>query len=74
MEKQAQKEGGGKLKVMIAEKLSELKMSQRDLARQTGIHHITINRWVRGERIPKISDAFRVAQALDCSITDLYVP
>ena len=40
------------------------KMTQRQLAQQSGVDHSTISRLVRGERVPSLATASKLASAL----------
>jgi transcriptional regulator with XRE-family HTH domain len=44
--------------------LKEKKMSQRQLALQSGVDHSTISRLVRGDRTPSLGTATKLAQGL----------
>ena len=42
--------------------------SQRDLAKMSGITEVTISRYLKGERIPKLTDAVTLARILHVSL------
>ena len=44
------------------------KISQRDLAKMSGITEVTISRYLKGERIPKLTDAVTLANVLHVSL------
>ncbi|HSN67465.1 MAG TPA: helix-turn-helix transcriptional regulator [Fusibacter sp.] len=46
-------------------------MTQRDLAKLTGIPEITINSWVSGKNVPKLNNAYIIAKALNVSLDEL---
>ena len=65
------------IRVLLSRKLGELKMSQADLARMTGIRPNTINELYNefAERI-KLQHLDLICEALDCDLSELliYVP
>lgn len=55
----------------LSERLHELGMSQRELARLTGINHVSISRYASGTRSPNVYYAALIAQALNCTVDEL---
>ena len=53
-------------------KIKELRiekgLSQRELAKQTGIKQANISRWEAGQVIPNVIDVWTLANFFDCSI------
>ena len=47
-------------------------MSQAQLARQIDIGRQTLNAIERGQRLPSLEIAHRIADALDCSLDDVF--
>ena len=49
-------------------------MSERELARRLGVHHVTVCRWARRDGIGSMSlrTAESVARALGCRVADLF--
>lgn len=43
-------------------------ISQRDLAKMSGLTEATISRYLKGERIPKLTDAITLANVLNVSL------
>lgn len=43
-------------------------ISQRDLAKMSGLTEVTISQYLKGERIPKLTDAVRIASVLNVSL------
>ena len=48
--------------------LKAKKMSQRQLAQQSGVYHSTISRLVRGDRMPSLGTATKLARSSEGSI------
>lgn len=44
------------------------KMTQRQLAAKVGTTEVTVSRWLNGSRIPKLTDAVRIASVLNVSL------
>lgn len=57
----------------ISDKLSELKMSQKELSQITGLSTNAISQYVRNLRVPDTSSIYKIAQALNVSIEWLLV-
>jgi transcriptional regulator with XRE-family HTH domain len=53
----------------LRSQLKEKKMSQRQLALQSGVDHSTISRLIKGDRMPSLGTATRLARGLR-EITD----
>ena len=51
----------------INERLNALRMTKRELARQTGKTEATINRWTKGNRIPLATEIPKLKMALKCT-------
>lgn len=51
----------------IKERLNTLRITQRELAEQTGKTEATISRWVKGNRIPLATEYPALAKALKCT-------
>jgi len=49
----------------VSARLRSMRMSQRQLAMRSGVHHSTISRLINGGRTPSIRTAIRVARILD---------
>ena len=53
-------------------KIKELRiekgLSQRELAKQTGIKQANISRWEAGQVVPNVIDVWTLANFFDCSI------
>lgn len=48
-----------------------VRMTQQKLAKKIGVSLITIGRYERGERVPSIETAAKIAKALGCTIDEL---
>ncbi|MEP6681441.1 MAG: helix-turn-helix transcriptional regulator, partial [Chloroflexota bacterium] len=48
----------------LRSQLKEKKMSQRQLALQSGVDHSTISRLIKGDRMPSLGTATRLARGL----------
>lgn len=59
---------------LVAAKLVELDMSQRELAERVFVDQVTLSRWIRGKQVPKLTDAVAVLVELglgDTKVEDL---
>ena len=52
-------------------RLNILHIDQRELARRTGLSEATISKYIKCHRKPTYDNVIRIAQALDCSPSDL---
>ncbi|MBR2480040.1 MAG: helix-turn-helix transcriptional regulator [Clostridia bacterium] len=52
----------------IKELRQEKGLSQRELAKQTGIKQANISRWEAGQVVPNVIDVWTLANFFDCSI------
>ena len=43
-------------------------ISQRDLAKMSGLTEVTISRYLKGERVPNLTDAITLANVLHVSL------
>lgn len=55
----------------IKEKRLKLNIEQADLAKFIGVTQSTISRYERGERLPNLNIAKRLAAVLNCTVDDL---
>lgn len=55
----------------IAQALSDIGMTQRELARQTGLSEVTVSRYVHGVRRPTAYSLWRISQVLKVPMEDL---
>lgn len=55
----------------IKEKRLKLNIEQADLAKIIGVTQSTISRYERGERLPNLNIAKRLAAVLNCTVDDL---
>ena len=49
----------------LVNQLRARKMSQRQLAKKSGVDHSSISRLIRGDRVPSLHTAMRLAHAID---------
>ena len=68
------KEAGGMIKIMLSRKLGELRWTQADLARKTGIRPSTINELYHeiAERV-NLEHLDLICEALDCDLSEILV-
>ena len=52
-------------------KLAEYGLTQKDLSSRTGLSHITIHNYLSGKSTPDVYNLRKIAEALDCSISEL---
>ena len=55
----------------LIRRMDLLGMTRDDLAKKTGIHGVTIWRWMRGKSRVPLDSACRLARALHCPVTEL---
>lgn len=62
------------IRILLSTKLGELRWTQADLARKTGIRPSTINDWYHelAERI-NLEHLDLICEALDCDISDILI-
>ena len=58
----------------LRSQLKEKKMSQRQLALQSGVDHSTISRLIKGDRMPSLGTATRLARGLREIVDDAEGP
>lgn len=56
----------------IRTKRKEKKLSQQDLASLIGVNQTAVSQWERGVSMPSLDKAAMIAQALGCTIDDLF--
>lgn len=56
----------------LKRELKENGITARDLSYETGISESTIHYYIRGERMPSVSNAIKIMQALNCTFEDLF--
>jgi len=47
-------------------------ISQEQLAKLAGVHVGSLCRWERGQRIPTVEQALRLAEILECPVEELW--
>lgn len=52
----------------IARKCKERKLSQKDLAEQSGLTEAGISRYISGQRLPRLDILLKIADVLHCSL------
>lgn len=57
---------------MLCERRKKLKLSQEELARKSGVSRASIARYETNEQSPTLATAQRLAEALGCTIDDLF--
>jgi len=55
----------------LMERMSEMRMSQADLCRSTGLATSMVSHYCTGQRIPSVQAAGKIARALDTTIDAL---
>jgi transcriptional regulator with XRE-family HTH domain len=59
----------------LQDELKARRMSQRQLAQRSGVDHSSISRLLRGERVPSLQTAMRLAHGVDPSVAgDAFPP
>ena len=53
--------------------LKAKKMSQRQLAQQSGVDHSTISRLIRGDRMPSLGTATKLARGKDVRLNAIFL-
>ena len=56
------------LGIRISELLQKNGLTQRELAEQVGVTEVSMSRYVKGERIPRITIAVNIANALHTTV------
>lgn len=59
------------ISIRITTLLREKEMSQRELARITGITESAVSHYIKGDRIPRGNNLVKIANALNTTIDDL---
>ena len=60
------------MKNRISEFLRKRNMTQRDLSEKTGLVEASISRYVSGERDPRVANAIKIANVLQCTVDELF--
>lgn len=55
----------------LAAKMKERGINQRDLAKLSGVSEISVFHYLHSERIPRNDIVIKLAQTLNCSISEL---
>lgn len=55
----------------LQEMLNEARMTQRDLAEDTGLSEASISNYINKQRIPTVRAIINIAYSLDCDIDEL---
>lgn len=55
----------------LQEMLNEARMTQRDLAEDTGLSESSISNYINKQRIPTVRAIINIAYSLDCDIDEL---
>ncbi len=56
----------------IKEKRKEKNLSQCELAQKVGVNQTAVGQWERGATMPSLDKAALIANALGCTIDELY--
>lgn len=56
----------------IKEKRKEKNLSQCELAQKVGVNQTAVSQWERGATMPSLDKAALIANALGCTIDELY--
>ena len=56
----------------IREKRKEKNLSQCELAQKVGVNQTAVSQWERGATMPSLDKAASIANALGCTIDELY--
>jgi len=55
----------------LRSRLKAMRLSQRQLALRSGVDHSSISRLIRGDRVPSLGTAMKLARSIDSSDLDL---
>ena len=55
----------------LVDMLNDARMTQRELAEETGLSESTISKYIKKQQLPGIKAIINISEALDCSIDDL---
>lgn len=55
----------------IRRKLAANNINQRELSERSGISEVTISRYIKCRRIPRVGEILKLAIALNCSVDEL---
>jgi DNA-binding XRE family transcriptional regulator len=58
--------------ILLKRKMDGLPHSVEWLANELGVSRATIYMWMRGEKYPKLTNLFQLADLLDCTLDELY--
>jgi transcriptional regulator with XRE-family HTH domain len=63
--------GGMKFHEKLRNRMKELRLSQERVALHMDVHQTMVGRWTRGQNIPDVNQAFKLAKLLDVPLEDL---
>lgn len=63
-----------KLRILIDEVINDSGLKNVFIAEEVGVDVRTLYKWRKGETIPRLDQAVKLAQILDCKVDDLYKP
>lgn len=55
----------------LADMLNDARMTQRELADETGLSESSISNYIKKNKIPGIKALINISYALDCDVSDL---
>jgi len=61
------------LRLIIDEIIKESGLKNEYIARKVGVSVRTLYKWRKNETIPRLDQAIKLANLLDCKVNDLYV-
>lgn len=61
------------MKILLKQRRQELKLTQKQVAERANLAESAYQRYERGETIPLIYMAIRIAKALETTVEELYI-
>lgn len=61
-----------KVKLRIEELIKEKGLQKKYVAKNVGVSNDTLTNWMKSKTYPKLDQAVKLTEILNCKITDLY--
>lgn len=61
------------MKLLIEELIEKSGLKKSYIAKQVGVNENTLTNWIKERSYPRLDQAVKLAEILNCKITDLYV-
>lgn len=62
-----------KMKILLKQRRQELKLTQKQVAERSNLAESAYQRYERGDVMPLVSMAIRIAKALETTVEELYI-